>query len=209
MPGSRRTGMKAMLRIKEAVIVEGRYDKIKLKRIVDARVFETGGFGVFNQKELKSLLCRVAEKSGIIIFTDSDAAGFMIRNHLKGILPKDMVKHAYIPQLQGREKRKKAASKEGLLGVEGISDEVIINALIRSGATLMDGTTKPDYAGITKLDFYNDGLSGKPGSHKARQRLLARLCLPGYMSSNALLEAVNILLSYDEYKSLVRDICHD
>lgn len=198
-----------MLKIKETIIVEGRYDKNKLKQIVDAAVIETGGFGVFKRSELKSLIKRIAETSGIIILTDSDAAGFMIRNHLKGILPNKCVKNAYIPRINGKERRKKVSSKEGLLGVEGVSAAVIIDALINSGATVIGESKKRGNGGITKLDFYNDGLCGKSQSRAFRQKLAERLDLPAYMSSNALLEAVNILLSYDEYKSIVGKVCHD
>ncbi|MBR5479834.1 MAG: DUF4093 domain-containing protein [Clostridia bacterium] len=193
-----------MLKIKEAIIVEGRYDKNKLSQIVDTLILETSGFGVFNDKEKRVLFKRICEQKGVIILTDSDGAGFIIRNHLKGVLPKEKVKHAYIPQIAGKEKRKSAASKEGFLGVEGVNDVVIIDALIKAGATLQsDDSTPETKIPITKTDFYEDGLSGGEASAKLRQEVLKICNLPSHMTANAMLEAINILFTYEQYKEIV------
>ena len=196
-----------MVKIKEAIVVEGRYDKNKLSQIVDTMIIETGGFGVFNDREKRILMQKICHKRGIIILTDSDSAGFVIRNHLRGILPKDKVKHAYIPQIEGRERRKSQSSKEGLLGVEGICDDIIFGALKRAGATFL-GDTEISYSHtpITKTDFYNDGLSGASESASLRLKILKELDLPSHMTANALLEALNILISRDEYNELVLQI---
>ena len=148
-----------MLRIKEAVIVEGRYDKIKLSSIVDAPIIETNGFRVFSDREKQSLIRQIAEKRGILVLTDSDSAGFVIRNFLKGVVPKEQIKHCYIPQIEGKERRKPQKSKEGLLGVEGVTDEVIISAIRKSGATVLGEPEKPT-RGITKADLFSLGLTG-------------------------------------------------
>lgn len=193
-----------MYKIKEAIVVEGKYDKNKLAQIVDAAIFETSGFGLFKDAEKRALLKKIAATRGIIVLTDSDSAGFVIRNHLRGILPKENVIHAYIPQIAGKEKRKSSPSKEGILGVEGIDDDTIINALKRAGATFVDGIeTETSSRKVTKTDFFEDGLSGSDYSSKLRKRLLKELAFPEYMTANALLEAINILLTYDEYKKLV------
>ena len=190
-------------RVLEAIIVEGRYDKNKLKQIVDAQVIETGGFGVFHNDELKSLLRILAEKKGIIILTDSDGAGFVIRNHLRGVLPRHGVKHAYIPEIKGKERRKPQGSKAGLLGVEGVAPEIIIAALERAGATFFDAKTKPLQNKITKADLFIDGLCGGIDSEKKRQKFLKFLNLPMHMSTNAMLEAINLLLNEEEYRILI------
>lgn len=193
-----------MLKIKEAIVVEGKYDKIRLSQIVDTLIIETSGFRVFNDCEKRTLLKKICDMRGIIILTDSDSAGFVIRNHLRGFLPKEKVHHAYIPQIQGKEKRKQTASKEGILGVEGINDEIIVESLKRAGATFYDlDVAASDSRKITKTDFYEDGLSGHKMSSKLRALVLKELGFPGYMSANALLEAMNILLSIEEYKNIV------
>lgn len=193
-----------MYKIKEAIVVEGKYDKNKLAQIVDAAIFETSGFGLFKDAEKRALLKKIAATRGIIVLTDSDSAGFVIRNHLRGILPKENVIHAYIPQIAGKEKRKSSPSKEGILGVEGIDNDIIIDALKRAGATFIDGIKTENYSRkVTKTDFFEDGLSGSDYSSKLRKRLLKELAFPEYMTANALLEAINILLTYDEYKKLV------
>ncbi len=195
-----------MVKIKEAIIVEGRYDKNKLSQIVDTLILETSGFGVFNDKEKRALFKRISEQKGVIILTDSDGAGFVIRNHLKGILPKDKVKHAYIPQIEGKEKRKTTASKEGFLGVEGIDDSVIIQSLKKAGATFLEGESSISInKRITKTDFYEDGLSGGENSAALRQIILKKCELPSHMTTNAMLDAFNILFTYEEYKNIVSD----
>lgn len=159
-----------MLKIKEAIVVEGRYDKNTLSQIVDTVIIETTGFGVFSDKEKIELLRRLAEKRGLIVLTDGDSAGFLIRGYIKGSLPKDKVKHAYVPDIEGKEKRKRSASKEGKLGVEGMSPEVLIEALRRAGATFENNSgTEKNERGITKADMLELGFSGRPGS--ARRRL--------------------------------------
>ena len=194
-----------MIKIKEVIVVEGRYDKNKLAQIVDTTIIETSGFGIFNNSEKRALLKKLCESRGVVILTDSDGAGFVIRNHLRGILPKEKVVHAYIPQIEGKEKRKTQVSKEGLLGVEGVSDEVIIDALKRSGVTFLDSFNEnTDKKLITKTDFYDDGLSGKPYSSKLRIAILSECDLPKQMTANAMLEALNILLTYEDYKKLAR-----
>lgn len=191
-----------MVSIRQAIVVEGRYDKNTLSQIVDAPIIETSGFGVMNDKQLLSFLRRVAEQRGLIILTDSDGAGFVIRNYLKGALPKDKVLHAYIPDLYGKEKRKATPGKEGKLGVEGMNPEVLLTALKNAGATI-DGETVTPKQQITKQDFYALGLSGTKDSKTNRQKLLQRLDLPQHMSSNALLDAVNILFTRKEFINYV------
>lgn len=191
-----------MVSIRQAIVVEGRYDKNTLSQIVDAPIFETSGFGVMNDKQLLSFLRRVAEQRGLIILTDSDGAGFVIRNYLKGALPKDKVLHAYIPDLYGKEKRKATPGKEGKLGVEGMNPEVLLTALKNAGATI-DGETVTPKQQITKQDFYALGLSGTKDSKTNRQKLLQRLDLPQHMSSNALLDAVNVLFTREAFINYV------
>lgn len=196
-----------MLKIKEAVIVEGRYDKNTLLQCVDCTVIETNGFGIFHDSEKAALIRMISDKQGIIILTDSDNAGFLIRNHLKG-LSSVPFKHAYIPDIYGKEKRKKVSSKEGKLGVEGMSAEVIIDALKKAGATFLDETdsfSPRRSAGITKYDFYSLGLSGGTDSSYKRKRLLHRLSLPENMSANAMLEAVNLIFSREEFMGIAKE----
>lgn len=190
-----------MVRIQEAILVEGRYDKNTLSQIVDAAIFETSGFGIFKNKAQMSLLRRVAEKQGLIVFTDSDGAGFVIRNHIKSAIPGKYLKHAYIPDIPGKERRKAAPGKEGKLGVEGMTPEVILKALRDCGAT-MDGEDKAPREHITKQDFMDLGLSGGPGSVEKRKALLKKLDLPEHMSSNAMLQAVNLLCTRAEFAEL-------
>lgn len=192
-----------MVSVRQAIVVEGRYDKNTLSQIVDAPIFETSGFGVMNDKQLLSFLRRVAEQRGLIILTDSDGAGFVIRNYLKGALPKEKVLHAYIPDLYGKEKRKAAPGKEGKLGVEGMSPEILLTALKNAGAEINGETAAPKDEKITKQDFYDLGLSGTKDSKANRQKLLQRLDLPQHMSSNALLDAVNILFTRKEFTNYV------
>lgn len=189
-----------MIRIKEAIIVEGRYDVNKLKQLVDTVVIPTDGFGIFNNKQKLSMIRRIAQQRGVLILTDSDGAGFVIRNYLKGALPKDKVKHAYIPQISGKERRKRQASKEGTLGVEGVSDEIILKALTEAGVECRDDTAPAHL--VTKADFYEWGLSGVPDSAEKRKRLLRALNLPQHMTANALLEFINAVSDYETVKEL-------
>ena len=193
-----------MRRIREVIVVEGRYDKNALRQAVEATVVETGGFGVFNDRERLALLRRLAAERGLILLTDSDGAGFVIRNFLKGAIPKSQLKQAYIPDVYGKERRKAAPGKEGKLGVEGMGPRVLLAALERAGATFEDGDTAP--AGgplLTKADLYALGLSGGADSQGRRQALLKRLGLPERMTANALLEALNILYTREEFLALM------
>ena len=175
-----------MLKIKEAILVEGRYDKNTLSQIVDAPILETSGFGIMKDKQLLALLRKVAQSRGLIVFTDSDGAGFVIRNYIKGVIPAEFLKHAYIPDIYGKERRKSAPGKEGLLGVEGMRPEVIVEALRRAGATI-EGETHTSFHQITKQDMMSLGLSGGNSSSIMRKRLLDFLGFPAHMSANALL----------------------
>lgn len=186
-----------MVKISQAIVVEGRYDAGRLRQIVDAPIFETSGFGVMNDRRLLALLRRVAEKRGLIILTDSDGAGFVIRNFLRGALPGDRVLHAYIPDIPGKERRKPKPGKEGKLGVEGMEAEVILRALRNAGA-LPDENPAPRQP-ITKFDLYSCGLSGQANSAAARKKLLKTLELPERMSTNALLQALNVLYDREEF----------
>ena len=191
-----------MVRIKEAILVEGRYDKNTLSQIVDAPIFETSGFGIFKNKEQMALLRYVAERRGLIVFTDADGAGFVIRNHVKSAIPSQFLKHAYTPDIPGKERRKSAPGKEGKLGVEGMTPEVILEALRRAGATFEEETQKK-MGNITKLDMFYLGLSGNPDSKAKRMALQKMLNLPEHMSCNALLEVLNLLYSKDEIYRVV------
>ncbi len=192
-----------MRRIREVIVVEGRYDKNALRQVVDATVIETRGFGVFNDRERLALLRRLAAERGLVLLTDSDGAGFVIRNFLKGAIPKSQLKQAYIPDVYGKERRKAAPGKEGKLGVEGMAPEVLLQALERAGATFEDGSPAGEGAPVTKADFYALGLSGGPDSAARRATLLERLDLPAHMTANALLEAVNLLYSREEFIEMV------
>lgn len=194
-----------MKRIRETIIVEGRYDVNTIKQCVDAHVIETSGFGVFNDTEKRRLIEKLAEKNGIIVFTDSDGAGFVIRNHLRGIVRKGTVKHAYIPEVEGKERRKTSVSKAGLLGVEGMSREIIIDALRQAGATFEDEPKKCS-AGITKQDMYAVGISGGANSAQKREKLAEVLGLPRLMSANALLSAINMIFTRDEFDDAIKKI---
>lgn len=191
-----------MIRIREAIIVEGRYDKNTLAQIVDAPILETSGFGIFHDRQRLALLRRLAETRGIIVLTDSDGAGFVIRNYLRGAIDPAQVKHAYIPDIAGKERRKRTASKEGKLGVEGMRPDVLLEALRRAGATIEGEETPAAGARITKADLYAAGLTGGADSKAARQRLLAQLDLPEHLSTNALLEVLNALMTPDEFQKL-------
>ena len=194
-----------MIKIKQAVIVEGKYDKIKLSTVLDTVIIQTDGFGIFKDRQKMDMLRRVAEKRGLIVFTDSDGAGFLIRNHIKSAIPGKYLLHAYIPDIPGKERRKAAPGKEGKLGVEGMTPEIILKALRDCGAT-MNGAAQEPRKAITKQDFMELGLSGGPGSSERRKALLKKLKLPEHMSSNAMLQAVNLLYSPEEFEALAKTI---
>lgn len=197
--------MSEKIKIKLPIIVEGRYDKSTLSSIFDARIITTDGFGIFNSKEKRALIKKLAERNGIILLTDSDSGGKQIRSFLSGFLPKDKLFHLYIPKVEGKEARKKTASKSGLLGVEGMTREVLINVLQpfsvceageKNSASLCERE-------ITKLDFFGDGLSGSDGASERREILAAHFGLPEDMSANAILQAINLVVGYAEYKTAV------
>lgn len=190
--------MSAPLRIKEAIVVEGRYDKSTLAGVVDTVILETAGFGVFKDGERLALLRRLAAKRGLIVLTDSDGAGFVIRNFLKGAIPREQVKHAYVPDVYGKERRKRAPGKEGKLGVEGMSPEVLRAAILRSGATVLGEDAARPSGDLTPADLFALGLSGVPDAAERRAALLRRLDLPEHMSAKALLSALNALYTPDE-----------
>lgn len=197
-----------MIRIKEAILVEGRYDVNTLRQIVDTVVLETGGFRIFSDSDRLRLIRKIAAVRGIIILTDSDGAGFVIRNYLKGALPKEQIKQAYIPDIMGKESRKSKASKEGKLGVEGMRPDVIKKALFDAGATILDGENEEKNSKrlITKADLYAHGLSGGQGSAERRRALLKALDLPEHMTANALLEYINAVTDTESFDALLSKI---
>ena len=192
-----------MVKIREAIVVEGRYDKNTLSQIVDAPILETSGFGIMKDKAQLNLLRKAAATRGLIIFTDSDGAGFVIRNFLKGAIPAENLKHAYIPDVYGKERRKSTPGKEGKLGVEGMPPQVIIEALRKAGATIEGECATHTIGKITKHDLMELGLSGGKDSSEKRKKLLKRLQLPEHMSSNAMLQALNLLTDLDYLRQLV------
>ena len=194
-----------MVKIREAIVVEGRYDKNTLSQIVDAPILETSGFGIFKDKQQMALLRRIAQTRGLIVFTDSDGAGFVIRNHIKSAIPAKYLKHAYTPDILGKERRKAAPGKEGKLGVEGMSREIILEALRKAGATI-EGEAQPQSNQITKQDLMALGLSGGPDAAAKRLALLKHLDLPERMSPNAMLQALNLLHTLDELESILQQL---
>lgn len=193
-----------MLKLKEVVIVEGKYDKIKLSQILDALIIDVGGFNIFKNKEKVQMIKKLADKNGVLILTDSDHAGFMIRNYLNGIIPQDKIKHAYIPDIIGKEKRKKTYSKERKLGAEGVDDKIILDAINKVSLKKEEKTN--NIKEITKMDFYEDGLSGRDNSSDKRKKLLKKLNLTENLSQNALIKVLNKTISYDEYKRVVEEL---
>lgn len=194
-----------MMRIKEAIVVEGRYDKNALSQVVDAVILETSGFSVFKDDEKLALLRRLAAKHGLIVLTDPDGAGFVIRNYIKGAIPPEQVKHAYIPDVYGKERRKRSPGREGKLGVEGMPPEVLVQALLRAGATV-EGEDAPAPAGeLTTADLYLLGLTGREDSAARRAALLRRLELPEHMSAKALLTVLNALYTPEELETLLKE----
>lgn len=192
-----------MISVKEVIIVEGRYDVNTLSQIVDATIVETGGFAIFKDREKQEMLRSLARRRGLIILTDSDGAGFVIRNFIQGIVEPKYIKNAYIPDIFGKERRKTSPSKEGKLGVEGMCPEHIINALRTAGATVDDTVAMPQYLPISKADLYKLGLSGGEGSAQKRKILQKKLGLPEHLSSNALIKVLNIISSRDELVSVL------
>ena len=188
------------IKIKEAIVVEGRYDKNTLSQIIDAPILETAGFGIFKNKEQMALLRKAAQLRGLIVFTDADGAGFVIRNHIKSAIPNQYLKHAYTPDIFGKERRKAAPGKEGKLGVEGMKRDVIVEALRRAGATFEDGAIESRH--ITKADMMELGLYG-PGSTERRAALIRHLGFPEKMSTNAFLQAVDLLYNPEELAQIV------
>ncbi len=195
-----------MISVKEVIVVEGRYDRNTLSQVFDAVIVETSGFGVFNDSEKLALLRRLAEARGLVVLTDSDGAGFVIRNFLKGAIDPALVKQAYLPDIAGRERRKRAPSKEGKLGVEGMKPEVLIEALRRAGATLGGEEPARRAGGITKATLYELGLSGGPGSAEKRRALLKELDLPEKLSANALLDVLNALYTEAELREITGSV---
>jgi len=194
-----------MIKIREAIVVEGRYDKNTLSQIVDAPILETSGFSIMKDKAQLALLRKVAASRGLIVFTDSDGAGFVIRNFLKGAIPAEHLKHAYIPDIPGKERRKSAPGKEGKLGVEGMPPDVIVQSLVRAGATVEGESTTRKAGNITKQDLMKLGLSGGKDSSTKRLKLLKKLQLPERMSTNAMLQALNLLLDLEALQALLSD----
>ncbi len=187
-------------RVSEVIVVEGRYDKNALLQVVDATVLELHGFSVYNDKEKLSLLRRLAETRGLVVFTDPDGAGFQLRNYLKGALPPEQLKHAYAPDVFGKEKRKDSPGKEGKLGVEGMRPEVLLAALRDAGATI-DGAAAEKRDEITHADLLERGLIGD-GSREVRARLLKKLSLPARLTTNGMLEVLNLLMSREDFFAL-------
>ena len=194
-----------MIKIKEAVIVEGKYDKIKLSGIIDTVIIETDGFAIFKDKEKQNLIRFLSEKRGIIIMTDSDSAGFKIRNFINGITKSENIKNVYIPDIYGKEKRKTESSKEGKLGVEGMNPEIIMTALEKAGILCSENDKKSGNE-ITHTDFFEDGISGGENSSQIRKALAKELELPERISSSSLLKIINSYMTYDEYKEAIRKV---
>lgn len=193
-----------MIKIKQAVIVEGKYDKIKLDSIIDAVIIETNGFGVFKDKETQTLIRKLASTCGILVFTDSDSAGFKIRSFIGGSVAPDSIRHAYIPDIFGKERRKQTPSKEGKLGVEGVPVSVILDALTRAGVVWEE--VAQSRRKITAGDLYEDGLSGKKNSRVLRAKVLKSLNLPQRHSTSALIQIMNAIMTFEEYKQVVAEL---
>lgn len=196
-----------MIKVNEAIVVEGKYDKIKLSSIVDGLIIETNGFRIFKDKEKINLLRNLAKKRGILIFTDSDSAGFLIRNYISSIIPKENIKHAYIPDIYGKEKRKYNYSKEGKLGVEGIPKKIIEKSLKDAGVIFKETElVKKNKRKITKIDLYDYGLSGRDNSSELRKAFLKQLNLPEHLSVNSLVKVLNCSLTYEEFEIEIKKL---
>lgn len=192
-------------KIKEAIVVEGRYDKNTLSQVVDALIVETDGFGIFNDKAALKMLRMLADRKGLIVLTDSDSAGFLIRNYLTGAIDKSKLKHAYIPDVYGREKRKSEDSKEEKLGVEGMRPEILLKALLDAGATI-DGESTERAPELTSSDFTELGLVGMPGSLELREKLKKELDLPEKLSSVGLKRLLSALCTKEELILILKNL---
>ena len=199
-----------MIQIKEAILVEGRYDVNKVKQIFDTIVLETAGFGIFSDKDKAKMLRNLAEKRGLIVLTDSDGGGLVIRNYVRKLIPKEYVKHAYIPEIVGKEKRKRVPGKENLLGVEGVNDQIIVCAVQNAGATFLHESAAKESCKsqglITKVTLFEAGLSGGANSNTLRQKLLKKLDLPSKLSANALLDYCNCMYTVEEFLQIVQNL---
>lgn len=193
-----------MIKLSQAVIVEGKYDVIKLSNILDALIIKTDGFGIFKDSEKQRLIRRLANEKGIIVLTDSDSAGFVIRNFISSCVPKDKIINVYIPDIFGKEKRKTEQSKEGKLGVEGVPESVILEALRKAGVTA--SVTDEKRRLITNVDLYEHGLSGRENSSQKRKKLLSALSLPERMSTSSLVKILNSFVTYEEFIEKVKEI---
>jgi ribonuclease M5 len=189
------------IKLDSPIIVEGKYDKIRLENIFETPIIITEGFGIFKNKDKKDFIKLLAQKSGIIVLTDSDSAGIMIRNHLKSFVPNDKIINIYLPEISGKERRKSSPSKQGILGVEGIDDDIIVSAFERAGVV---GTKRESNDKITKLDLYNLGIVGGEQSAKLRSEILAKLSLPTGLSATSMLEAINFLYTKEEFLKLIK-----
>ena len=198
-----------MIRIRQAVIVEGKYDQIRLSSLVDTVILTTEGFGVFKDKEKQKLLRRLAYERGLVVLTDSDSAGFVIRSFLNGIVEPQYITNVYIPDVFGKEKRKAAPSKEGKLGVEGMRTEQLLEAFRKAGVTAETGDAPHERREVTKTDLYEDGLSGGQDSARKRRRLLRVLDFPERMNANAMLKLINTCMTYAEYKAAVERLAEE
>lgn len=194
------------LRVREVVLVEGKYDKNTLSQVMDGLILTTDGFGIFKDKAKARLLRRLARERGVIVLTDADGGGLVIRNHLKGILPPDRVKMAYIPDRPGKERRKRVPGKEGKLGVEGMDPQTLRHALIAAGATVDDRPVPPGEGGFTKAVLFELGLTGTPDAARRRKALQRALDLPEHLSANALLDVLNILTTPREVQALLAEL---
>ena len=192
-----------MVKIREAIVVEGRYDKNTLSQVVDAPILETAGFGIFKDRQQMALLRRVAEKRGLIVFTDSDGAGFVIRNHIKSAIPGKYLKHAYIPDIPGKERRKSAPGREGKLGVEGMTPDVLIESLRRCGAHFLDDDAPLPAGGITRQDLYAWGLMGGEGSREKRELLKRHFGLPSHLGTGGFLDALNLIATQEQVAAMM------
>lgn len=194
-----------MIKIDKPIIVEGKYDVIKLSRIVDTLIIKTDGFGIFKDKEKQQLLRRLADEKGIIVLTDSDSAGFLIRKFLKSSIPDEQITHVYIPDIYGKEKRKTQAGKEGKLGVEGISESVLLDALKKAGVICSETDTEERRL-ITNIDLYEAGLMGRDNSKEKRVKLMKSLALPERLSTSSLLKILNTFVTYEEFTEKLKEL---
>lgn len=196
-----------MLHIEQAIIVEGKYDKIKLSSIIDGVILVTNGYGIFKDKEKMAVIRHYAEKTGVVIVTDSDSAGFKIRNYLKGSIPSGKIQNVYIPDVFGKEKRKPKPSQEGKLGVEGLEKDLLLEAFKKAGIIFSE--KKESSRPITRMDLYEDGFSGGNNSSERRKSLLKKLDLPELLTTGGMLEILNSMLTYEEYKMLAEEVLNE